>query len=273
MTTSSYIFDGPDPDVILRASLQPGSDEFKDFHVHKVILSIASITFRDTFSIPQPPRHASESTTLDVVPLSESADVLETFLRLIYPVDPPVIENLWLLDDLFRIADKYIAKGITAKLGKRLISPSFLQHDPIGVFAIACRSNLDEEARLAVPHTFSIDVTNRIPEGRLQAMTAQTYHRLLTEHGLRRKQIIDILDAARLSIDSHSQCQCLERLKEETRSHISGSPHLDRKTLQTSLSLVGSMGPSCRGMVWSNCITSAGFSKFVSDVMRRIQAL
>jgi len=273
MSTSSYIFDGPDPDVILRAPLQPGSDEFKDFHVHKVILSVASITFRDTFSIPQPPRHASESITLDVVPLSESANVLETFLQLIYPVDPPVIEDLWLLDDLFRVADKYIAKGITTKLQKRLISPSFLQHDPIGVFAIACRSNLDEEARLAVPHTFSIDVINRIPGEHLQVMTAQTYHRLLTEHGLRRKQIIDILDAARLSIDSQNQCQCVERLKDKVHPHISGSPLLDRATLETCFSLVGNMGSGCPGRMWSGCIISAWSSIFVSDVMRRIEAL
>ena len=52
MSVPSYAFDDPDADVILRAPLQPGSDEFKDFHVHKLILSIASTTFRDTFSIP-----------------------------------------------------------------------------------------------------------------------------------------------------------------------------------------------------------------------------
>ncbi|KAF9645861.1 hypothetical protein BDM02DRAFT_3076940, partial [Thelephora ganbajun] len=191
-------FDGPDPDVILRAPLQQGSDEFKDFHVHKLILSIASTVFRDTFTVPQPPRSASEETTLDIVSVTEPAKVLETFLQLIYPVDPPVIEDLRLLGDLFQLADKYMTSGVGMKLRRFLVSPSFLSDDPIGVFAIACRSNLEKEARLAVSHTFSIDVTPSISTEHLQAMTTQTYHRLLVEHALRREQLIDAVDKAQL---------------------------------------------------------------------------
>lgn len=53
MSIPSRVFGGPDADVILRAPLQTGSDKFKDFHVHKLILSIASTFFQDTFS-PSP---------------------------------------------------------------------------------------------------------------------------------------------------------------------------------------------------------------------------
>lgn len=52
MSVPSCTFNGPDADVILRAPLEPGSDELKDFYVHKLILSIASTIFRDTFSAP-----------------------------------------------------------------------------------------------------------------------------------------------------------------------------------------------------------------------------
>ena len=62
------------------------------------------------------------------------------------------------MDDLFQLADKYQANGIHAKLRKILVSPSCLAKNPIGVFAVACLNNLDEEAKLAVSHTFSIDV-------------------------------------------------------------------------------------------------------------------
>ena len=272
MSASPYIFDGPDPDVILRAPLQSGSYELKDFHVHKLVLSIASITFRDTFSIPQPPRNTSNSDdgTLDVVQVTESANVLEPFLQLIYPVDPPVIENLRLVDDLFRAADKYVAKGITTRLKKLLISPSFLKDDPIGVFTIACCNDLEEEARLALPHTFTIDVLGQISEERLQAMTARAYHRLLTEHALHRKRLMGALDAAWRSLDPQSRCRCMERLGEKVHIRICGRPFLDRETLENCLACVDNLG--CAGAGSGSCIkTRSPF--FLFDAMRRIKAL
>jgi len=270
MSTCSYIFEGPDPDVILRAPLQPGSDEFKDFHVHKLILSVASITFRDTFSIPQPPRHPLDDTTLDVVQVSESADVFEPFLQLVYPVDPPVINDLRLMDDLFRVADKYATKGITTRLKERLVSPSFLKDDPIGVFTIACRNNLDEEARLAVPHTFTMDVVSQISEERLHAMTAKTYHHLLTEHAIRRKQLISAIDTAWRSFDPQTRCRCMERLREKVQIHVYGTPFLYKETLESILSLVEQFGSCGSG---GYCIKSFGRSSFLPSVMSRIRAL
>ena len=273
MSTFSYVFEGPDPDVILRAPLQPGSDEFKDFHVHKLILSIASITFRDTFSIPQPPRHTSDDDTVDIVHVSELANVIETFLQLIYPVDPPLIEDLWLVGDLFRAADKYAAKGITAKLKKFLVSPSFLKDDPIGVFAIACSNNLDEEAGLAVQHTFTIDVVNQISEERLNTMTAKTYHRLLTEHALRRKRLIDALNTSWRSLDPHSRCSCMAKLEEKVQIRICGRPFLDRETLELCLSLVEGSGCGGGGRFGTCMKQYGGSSVFLSDAISKIHAL
>ena len=188
MSSSSYTFDSPDADVILRAPLQPGSDGFKDFHVHKLILSIASTVFRDTFSIPQPPSRTSEDTSLDVVQITEPAEVVEIFLQLIYPIDPPVITDMRLLNDLLRLADKYVAVGVVTKLKKRLVSPAFLKDDPIGVFAVAYRNNFEEEVKVAIPHTFSIDVVRKISEEHIQIMTTKAYHRLLTEHAIHRER-------------------------------------------------------------------------------------
>jgi len=233
MSAPAYIFDGPGADVILRAPLQPGSDAFGDFHVHKLILSLASIVFRDTFSIPQPPRRTSEDTTLDVVNVEETAKVLETFLQLIYPVKPPDIDDLQLVDDLFRLADKYEANGVHAKLTRILVSPSFLRDDPIGVYAIAYRNNLDEETKLAVSHTFSISVVGEISEEHLKAMTAMTYHHLLTDHALRREQLINVV---KRSWDQSSSCRCGDKFMKEIRLELSKRPFLDRETLEGCLS-------------------------------------
>ena len=270
MSTCSYIFEGPNPDVILRTPLQQGSDEFKDFHVHKLILSLASITFRDTFSIPQPPRHSSDDTALDIVQVTESANVLETFLQLIYPVDPPVIEDLRLVDDLFWAADKYAASCVTTKLKRRLVSPSFLKDDPIGVFAIACRNDLHEEARLALPHTFIFNIIHQISEDHLRIMTTKTYHRLLTEHDLRRKQLIGSIDAAWRSLDPQTRCRCMKRVEENIHTHICGRPFLNKETLESCLSLAEH--PNCGAGGY--CIKVLGQSSFfLSDAMRRMQVL
>jgi hypothetical protein len=273
MSASPYIFDGPDADVILRGPLQLGSDEFRDFHVHKLILSIASGVFRDILAIPQPLRHTSGDATLDVIDVTEPATVIEPFLQLIYPVDPPVIEDLQLVDELFRLADKYAAKGVSTKLKKFLVSPSFLKDDPIGVFVIARRSRLVEEERLAVSHTFSIDVVDRISGENLQTMMAETYHHLLTEHARRRQRLIAAIDEG-LRQALGGSCSCVENLKKEIRLRISGRPFLDRELLDTCFSSVRDLkkrGYQCTG---GGCIYEAERGAiFLSGVMRAIQAI
>jgi hypothetical protein len=270
MSASPYTFDSPDADAILRAPLQPGSNEFKDFRVHKLILSIASSVFRDILSIPQPPHHPSEGTTLDVIGVTEPATVIEPFLQLIYPVDPPAIEDLRLLDDLFRLADKYAAKGVGAKLKKLLVSPSFLKDDPIGVFAVACRNDLEEEERLAVLHTFSINIVGEISEEHLQAMTTKTYHRLLAKHASRRKQLVDAI--GQVPAVGVTWCPCVRNLKREIRFVTSERPFLDREILDTCLSSMRASCSKCKGGEY--CIHGAQQgASLTSGIMRVIKAM
>ena len=272
MLASPYAFDDPDADVILRAPLQPGSDEFRDFHVYKNILSIASSVFRDILSIPQPLHLTSGDTTLDVVGVTDPANVLETFLQLIYPVDPPVIEDLRLVDDLFRLADKYAAKGVSAKLKKLLVSPSFLKDDPIGVFAVACRNNLEEEEGLAVSHTFLIDVVGEISDEHLESMTAKAYHRLLAKHALRQEQLVGAVDQGSRGMQ-RGVCTCVRKLKQEIRLATSGRPFLDREILDKCYFSMKALSYRC-GARSGNCIYDADEgTAFLSNIMRAIQAI
>jgi len=272
MSPSSYAFDGPDADVILRAPLQPGSDEFKDFRVHKLILSIASTVFRDTFSIPQPPPPTSEDTSLDVVQITESAEVVETFLQLTYPIDPPVIADLQLLDDLLQLADKYIAGGVITKLKKLLVTPAFLNDDPIRVYALACRNGFEEETKVAVQHTFSIDVVRQISEEHIRMMPTKTYHRLLTEHAIRQDLLVDAVDVTWVRLQPffrRTGCSCFDGLKGSILLGISQKPFLDRDLLDTCFAAAGRR-PPCAGA--SLCIQHPEYgSTFLSSVMRGVQ--
>ena len=262
MSDPPYAFDAPDADVIIQAPLQLGSQELKDFRAHKIILSVASTLFHDMFSIPHPPQPAGSDTTLPIIQIAEPAGVFETFLRLIYPIEPPVVDSLQLVDNLFQLAEKYMASGVHARVKQIFASPSFLKDDPILVYAVACRANLDKEARLAIPHTFEIDLVRDVPLEKLQIMTAEMYHRLLLQHSLRRDRLIRSIDEVMPS--RHDSCgSCVEQLKKEIRLEISGKPFLDRETLAKCFS---SALPTCR----KTCFLLLRNGPFISDLLRRI---
>ena len=273
MSSSSYTFDAPDADAIIQAPLQQGSKEFKDFHVHKVILSVASTLFCDMFSIPQPPQPVESDATLPTVKITESAGVFETFLRLIYPIEPPVIDSLQLVDHLLQLAEKYMATGVHTKLKRILMSPSFLEADPISVYAIACRANLDEEATLAIPHTFETDLVQDVPRDKLRMMTVESYHRLLAEHLLRRNQLLNAVDEVYKSRERWARaCPCAKQLKLQICLQISNKPFLDREILEELLQNLSEQASSL--LCGTRCPSTPGKGPgFISDFMRKVHEM
>jgi BTB/POZ domain len=78
-TSSPEPFDVPDANLIIRSS------DFVDFRVHKSVLVMTSPFFKDLLSLPQP----SDSETVDglpVVQLSESSELLNSLVSMLYPV-------------------------------------------------------------------------------------------------------------------------------------------------------------------------------------------
>ena len=239
MSAPSYNFDAHDADVILRTCLRPG---FQDFRVHKAILSVASTIFHDMFSLPQP-QPAAGKIALPVVPVTDPPEIFEIFLRLIYPIEPPAITSLQLVEDLFRLAEKYMTDGVHAKLKQALVSPSFLRSDPIWVYAIACRVGPDgAEADLAIRHTFEIDLVGGIPKTHLQMMTTETYNHLLASHVTRRTELISALNRVYFPPWNQDGCTCgyrdwfYTRLFKEISLAIWEAPFLDRRRLDSCLS-------------------------------------
>ena len=271
MSASPYTFDAQDADVILRAPLQPGLDEFKDFHTHKLILSIASTFFHDMFNIPQPPQSAMADITLPVIHVTEPPEVFETFLRLIYPVDPPVIEGLLSVDTLFQIADKYLAKSVTMKLAKLLLLPSFLKDDPIWVYAIARRANLNKEAELAIAHTFTINLVGEVSRTHLQTMTAEAYNSLLMSHAVRRVKLVSVLDQAKFPMGSYP-CICHVVFCAKVHKNITIAiweyPFLDRRRLDSCLPIPTS---TCGRAICG--VTKQTIDKYFTDILDGIGKL
>lgn len=248
-----YEFNDPDADVILRAPLELVSDKFKDFHTHRAILSVASTFFHDMFSLPQPPQPTVGlgDTAPPVIPVAESAEVFETFLRLIYPIEPPTVESLQLVDSLFRLAEKYMVKDVHAKLKQIVVSSPFLKDDPILVYAVARRADLEEVAELAIPHTFNINLIQDIPRTHLQMMTAETYNSLLRSHADRRVKLECALNKARSRPrPNSSSCTCgsnglFAKLHIDIRSAILEKPFLDKSRLSSCFPDLKTTGPRC----------------------------
>ena len=209
--STKYEHDAEAADVVLfTADSIEGTTEF---HVHKSILAVASPFFEDMFSLPQDLHMSPGPTTtlkqlptpLPVIPLPEPADVLDTILQFIYPGPVPHVASFDELTVLLGVAIKYDIVTLIDALRALLVSPRFVTTDPIRAYAIACRFDLDEEARIASGWTLSVDilgdeddsyaekVTPTLPHPSLKYISAYDYHRLLTLHRRRAKAACKLL--------------------------------------------------------------------------------
>ena len=179
----AYSFTAEDADLVLRSA------DSKEFRVHKCILSIASPIFRDMFSLPQP--HESTQHNLPHVDLPETAETLDILLRYIYPIPSPKIEDFNALTSVLTSAEKYAAEGVTSRLRTILVSPLFLDLNPLRVYAMACRWSFLDEAKLASTYTVYADLVKLGEDCMkdLKYMSGLDHHRLLVLQQARRDAI------------------------------------------------------------------------------------
>ena len=278
MSDSPYTFDSPDADIIIRAPLRPDDPEpsqFKDFHTHTAILSTASTVFHDMFSVPQPPQSAEDDANLPVVHIVEPAEIFEIFLRLIYPIEIPTIDSPRIVGHLLELSEKYMTNGVHTRLKQILVSPSFLKSDPIWVYAIACRMDLDEEAKLAIRHTYQINPIRGIPPSLLQEMTTETYNHLLGSHATRREELTTVVNKTKCP-PREGKCVCgigfYTILRKDITLAIWEKPFLDRRRLDSCLP--GSKGPKSACELRSSCRLSARvISSYFNTILDGVERL
>ena len=103
-------FDKANADIIIRTA------DDVDFHVHRIILILASPFFEDMFSLPQGP--STSTLELPVIDVSEPSHTWDALLRICYPCTDPVLEDLGDITTLLEAAAKYQVAHVetTAKL-------------------------------------------------------------------------------------------------------------------------------------------------------------
>ena len=139
-------FDRPDAPFILRSS------DAVDFKIHREILSVASPVFEGMFQIPQPikdPREsATASETLPIIDVPEDSDTLDALFRLIYPTDRRRLATTEEVGKVLSASIKYHMDSATSQMVTLL--KRFSRTSPIRTYAIACKLELEDVARLAV---------------------------------------------------------------------------------------------------------------------------
>ncbi|KAJ7184956.1 hypothetical protein C8R46DRAFT_1026780 [Mycena filopes] len=167
-------FRDPAADIILRSS-----DDI-DFHVHRLVLSLASPVFRDMFGIPQPPEKGGE---LPVVRMAESGAVLGRILNFWYPGGHPTVENLDQLREILEILIfKYDMQSVVP-MGQGLLR-GYVEAEPLGSFAVAVRHGWDNLALVAANGCLKLPLRSseyKAPS-ELAYVPATAYHSLLQYH-------------------------------------------------------------------------------------------
>jgi hypothetical protein len=138
-------FDCADGDAYLRSA------DGVHFRVHKAILSVASVTFRELFASGSGSADAQRN-GLPVVPLlaaDEGKATVEAFLRMIYPVGFPSLDDITLIRRVLEFVRKYQADVVRANLAEILLRHSQMKDVPLSFYAIACVHRMEEVARVS----------------------------------------------------------------------------------------------------------------------------
>ncbi|KDR80845.1 hypothetical protein GALMADRAFT_241323 [Galerina marginata CBS 339.88] len=181
-------FDNADANVILRSS----DKEPVDFRAFKLLLSLSSPFFAEVFTLPQPntPSAWSEERldgagrAIPVVQMSEDSTTLHLLLGLCLPISIHETPRFSSLQDLQKVAEaalKFEMEGVLKYLRGELVTPRFIESQPLRVFAIAYRYGWDAEARKAARYTLrhSIDIPF---VSELEFISGATLYRLQEYH-------------------------------------------------------------------------------------------
>ena len=188
----------PDADIILRAS---GG---KEFHAHKLILSLASPVFGDMFSIPQPSNRSSQ---IPIVDVGDPPEALELFLQVIYPFRNPPIDDVETIASLLRLADKYNSK-VALDAHKDYLPSMCISPPPIHMYAALCAYGREKEAQAAARRVSFVSLAHLNSCPLLRLMTVEHYQRLINFLIIRDRRMREIVSQRQNKIASDYGCNC-----------------------------------------------------------------
>lgn len=168
-------------DMILRSS------DGVDFYVMKGILAVSSPIFQDMTSLAKPLTADGKCTSVDVseeglpvvVMYESDANILDTLLRILYPVVTPRLDHLSLISGLLCAAQKYemtVAQRIAEDALRRVAVENGGQRS-LEVYVIACEYQLEEILNLSAAEFLKCS-TNQAYFTGLEKVSASALFRL-----------------------------------------------------------------------------------------------
>jgi len=173
-STAQAPFDNPDSDIILRSS------DGVNFHVFKLILSLASPVFKDMFTLPQSQPDAS---SVHTIPMAESSATLNSLLLFCYPTPNPTFCSLDDAKAVLEAARKYDMAG-TLTCASDLVIAQFVSTSSLELYALSCKLGWKHHAQTAATEALKIKNLGRpsIPFAGMRDITAFDYNSLLSYH-------------------------------------------------------------------------------------------
>lgn len=144
-------FNCRDADVILLSS------DGVEFKVHKKLIRLGSRVLSELIPFAQSPPPPSSPTRRHrkqrpVLSLADASDILDLFLRFIYPIPEPQI-TLNEVYPLLELATKYGAPNVASRMRPYLLRPDHLEADPYVIYALASYAGMHDIAAVAARHT------------------------------------------------------------------------------------------------------------------------
>ena len=263
--SSDQAYDFEDADIILRTPRSKG------FRVHKSVLSVTSPVLRDLVAdVPKPSAEDEEKGTLPELDVEDPPEDMDLFLRLIYPITmPPKFEDFDTLSRAFMVLQKYKVEGVQELLKPTLVSPPFLNSDPMRAYAMACRLGFTEEAEVAAPLAATTDFTTTIRAEDLRNMSGTDYHRLVVLSKERlRKSKSDILSAPLQCTNCPQAFYNLFRQRLAEKLHTNEEKFYD--TME-SLDICFTVSKDCGASGCSGAGGNLHFEKFVFALVKELQ--
>ena len=191
--------DTTDADVI------PRSVVGQEFRAYKNMLSLASPVFRNMFTFPQPP--SPEPPSLPVVDMCETGNVLDMFLRCLYPVSKPTVEDFDLLEALIAAAEKYETNIILHMVGLWLVIPENLKRDPLRVYTIVCSSAVFRGQAKVAAKCMTPSTVAEVDWNIIAQLSIVDHHRLVV-YLVNREKEARHMDYSSYLKSRQSQCTC-----------------------------------------------------------------
>lgn len=198
--TYHVAFSSPEANIILAAK-----DAKVYFRVHSHTLKTTSGFFRTMYSLPQYVHyhfihrawpnylHRSLNSQSEIMYLEEGADVLEHLLRMICGLPLSEITSHDFLESVLFAAEKYDMPGPMSLIKMHLLAPSKSLHDPIRLYALACRYDWKEESKALSTRTLSLNIYDPSLRSSIQILSTNALLDLFMLHRSRRDEYVSSL--------------------------------------------------------------------------------